>query len=72
MWSRMLDVRRVTKDIINYCRNKHQCRRSLLFQHFDNTCEFNIRPPMATGCLCCDVCAVMCECNNCMCHSFPL
>lgn len=68
-----LDARRVTKDMINYCKNTDQCRRSVLFAHFDNTSKFsNNGQQKPTGCLCCDVCAVACQCNKCMCNSFPL
>ena len=63
-----LDSRRVSKDMINYCRNKDCCRRSLLFSHFEDA------PPKRKpqGCFCCDVCALSCQCDSCTCSIFPI
>ena len=63
-----LDARRVSKDMINYCQNKDQCRRSLLFSHFDSAITEN----EPHGCVCCDVCALSCKCEDCMCSFFPV
>lgn len=63
-----LDSRRVNKDMIEYCRNVDQCRRSLLFSHFDN----NLSTDKPQGCVCCDVCALSCQCDVCMCSTFPV
>lgn len=49
-----LDSRRVSKDMIDYCRNK-DCCRSLLFSHFEDA------PPKGKpqGYFCCDVCTIL-------------
>lgn len=63
-----LDSRRVSKGMIDYCRNKDCCRRSLLFSHFEDA------PPKhkPQGCFCCDVCALSCQCDSCTCSIFPI
>ena len=63
-----LDPRRVSKDMIDYCRNKDRCRRSLLFSHFDNA----LPKDKPQGCFCCDVCALSCQCDDCTCSIFLL
>ena len=63
-----LDHRRVSKDMIDFCRNKDHCRRSLLFSHFDNV----LPKDKPSGCACCDVCALLCHCNDCTCSVFPV
>ena len=66
-----LDKRRVSKEMIKYCQNETQCRRSLLFSNFDSTIA--VKPDEnPTGCLCCDVCAISCQCTNCKCCNFSL
>ena len=49
------------KGMIDYCRNKDCCRRSLLFSHFEDV------PPKhkPQGCFCCDVCALFYQCDSC-------
>ena len=51
-----LDRRRVFNEMIMYCRNKTQCRHSILFSNFDSV---SVAPGTGqdnpTGCLCCDV-----------------
>lgn len=39
--------------MMQYCKNEHECRRTLLFQEFD---EYN-RSDAPSGCMCCDICA---------------
>ena len=63
-----LDVRRVSKDMIHYCQNKDCCRRSLLFSHFDDA----LQESKPHGCVCCDECALSCQCGDCMCSIFPV
>lgn len=63
-----LDSRRVSKDMIDYCRNRDCCRRSLLFSHFDSASPDN-KPQ---GCFCCDVCTLSCQCDECTCKIFPI
>ena len=63
-----LDPRRVSKEMIDYCRNKDRCRRSLLFSYFDNA----LPKDKPQGCFCCDVCALLCQCDDCTCSIFPL
>ena len=67
------DKRRVSKEMIAYCRNKIKCRRSVLFANFDCTTALPGSGHMnPTGCLCCDVCAMSCQCSDCKCNYFPL
>lgn len=47
----------------NYLGNQDQCRRKLLFQKFLAYSEDDCST--VTGCLCCDVCAKVCECEKC-------
>lgn len=63
-----LDSRRVSKDMIDYCRNKDTCGRSILFSHFDDATP-KVKPQ---GCACCDVCALSCQCDSCTCSIFPV
>ena len=43
----------------NYCRNEDRCRREILFADFEKP----ERSP--TGCNCCDVCSLICNCVKC-------
>ena len=53
--------------MLNYSKNTTTCRRSLLFQDFDDyNCAVDI-----LGCMCCDICMATCECGNCSRHAFP-
>ena len=45
--------------IKNYCRNEDRCRREILFADFEKP----ERSP--TGCNCCDVCSLICNCVKC-------
>lgn len=49
------------KAIIQYCRNTQVCRRVALFKEFDYSGHIDV-----TGCKCCDLCAMICECSNCL------
>lgn len=51
----------IEEDIISYCRNKEKCRREVLFRNFDYLPELR----KSLGCLCCDVCAMLCSCSDC-------
>ena len=52
----------VSEPMLNFCLNSKQCRRHLLFQHFDN---FHQIDKPCTPCHCCDVCAAKCSCELC-------
>ena len=48
--------------IVDYCENnEYHCRRHMLFKDFgcDNSC---VKP---IGCKCCDICAIVCDCDLC-------
>lgn len=53
--------------MLNYSKNTTTCRRSLLFQDFD---DYNSTVDIV-GCMCCDICAATCECGYCSRHAFP-
>lgn len=40
-----------------YCKNRNTCRRKILLQHFDPSYE------QTSKCMCCDICALICECT---------
>lgn len=48
-------------EMLNYQKNTSKCRRDVLFQNTDNYHHLD----MGTKCLCCDVCAVSCNCGSC-------
>ena len=48
------------KDMIKYAENSNECRRDFLFRNFDGHSHMDLG-----SCLCCDVCAKSCLCNNC-------
>ena len=53
----------VDDSMTNYCRNTSTCRRQILLEHFnDNVLETE---HTETKCLCCDVCALHCDCVVC-------
>ena len=54
--------RHVGKDMKAYCENSDACRRSVLFQDFD---EYH-HDPVQLGCKCCDICRLNCVCGNCI------
>lgn len=49
------------KGILKYQKNKCTCRRDTLFQDTDNYKHLDF----GTKCMCCDICAKMCECGKC-------
>ncbi|KAL5489364.1 hypothetical protein EMCRGX_G018451 [Ephydatia muelleri] len=53
------DLKKVSKEMKEYCLNKSECRRALLCSYFD--CD----RLSVTGCSCCDICARSCACSNC-------
>lgn len=55
-----LDKRYTTLQMIDYCKNTSVCRRSILYRDFEG-CTATSAPV----CLCCDVCANLCECGHC-------
>lgn len=60
---RDLDKRATSKGMIAYCLNEEKvCRRVLLFSEFES---YNRGSTSCSGCKCCDVCRVECNCNNC-------
>ena len=66
LWSEVDVKSHVCKEMEHFCHNKETCRRALLMSYFD--CPFeNI-----CGCICCDVCALRCKCQNCNPDFFPL
>ena len=52
---------KVTESAKAYGENKSECRRSLLFKDF----LFYGNYTNTTPCKCCDLCALICKCNNC-------
>lgn len=48
------------ESIRNYCQNASVCRRLVLFQDFDYSSNTS-----KNQCICCDLCAMVCECSNC-------
>ena len=55
-----LNKQYTTQHMIDYCTNKSSiCRRKVLFKDFHG-CSFT-----CTGCKCCDVCRLSCECGQC-------
>lgn len=55
------DQQYTSAKMMEYCKNRSECRRELLFRDFD---EYN-RSDVPNGCLCCDVCANKCTCHSC-------
>ena len=51
------------KNLIEYCEGDVSCRRDFLFRDF--SC-FKHDWAINRGCMCCDVCAKSCKCNNCV------
>ena len=56
-------TRHASKQVLNYISNTDKCRRRILFCEFLLFCENDIK---ATGCMCCDICARVCFCSNCV------
>ena len=52
---------KVDEDMKLYVSNVSECRRKVLFSDTDNYEQVQI----ATECLCCDVCARLCDCGEC-------
>jgi len=50
-----------SRQILTYQKNATQCRRDLLFSDTDNYNHLD----MGTKCLCCDICAISCDCGSC-------
>ena len=53
--------RQIEKNMLNYCENDTVCRRDFLLRDFDNY----VHAVIGTECMCCDVCAKKCTCNEC-------
>ena len=49
-------------NVLEYVRNKSQCRRDMLFHEFEN---FD-HSAENQGCKCCDICIKQCECSQCI------
>ena len=49
------------QDMLEYASNNSKCRRDILFSYFD---EYQ-RTFGAPLCMCCDVCAKLCQCLSC-------
>lgn len=45
----------------SYCQNVDVCRREVLFRDFE-IASLSKKP---LGCLCCDICAIVCSCSDC-------
>ena len=57
-----LNRKYASPQIINYCVNEgNVCRRTLLFQEFEDCDDFQTN----SLCACCDVCELKCKCSNC-------
>ena len=54
-----LDRRYTSEQMMEYCRNRVLCGRVILYQGFTDCKLPN------SGCLCCDVCKICCECQKC-------
>ena len=63
---RRSDFKAISKNVKDYCLNGTICRRVMLCSYFGH----DVVP--ASGCACCDVCAVTCQCTNCNCNDFPV
>ncbi len=50
------------EDIVAYCRNATECRRTMILNHFYNN-AIAIKPPKY-ACLCCDICQRKCSCDG--------
>ena len=48
--------------VLEYVRNKSQCRRDMLFHEFEN-CDHSEENQ---GCKCCDICIKQCEWSQCI------
>uniref|UniRef100_A0A1X7UDJ2 DNA 3'-5' helicase n=1 Tax=Amphimedon queenslandica TaxID=400682 RepID=A0A1X7UDJ2_AMPQE len=46
--------------MLDYVKNKSQCRRDMLLSEFENYVHFDEKK----GCRCCDICTKKCQCNN--------
>lgn len=57
------------EDIVAYCRNDTECRRTMILNHFDNS-SVDIKPPKYAH-VCCDICLMKCNCDS-GCHSLAL
>ena len=49
------------ENIVAYCRNTTECRRTMILNHFDNNTA-DIKPPKYAH-LCCDICQQKCICD---------
>ena len=47
--------------MLEYMNNQTDCRRSVLFRNFDTYCT-----PIASKCMCCDICSTSCHCSQCV------
>ena len=54
--------------ILDYCDNETECRRDKLFKNMESYEHVG----MGSKCLCCDICAKLCDCGMCdmKCSSF--
>ena len=54
---------RITSPLmVEYCQNNKSCRRDMLFHDFDDS--DTLEKPCSL-CMCCDICALKCKCENC-------
>lgn len=51
----------VDNDIKEYVSNTSTCRQDILFNDMDSYCHND----MGSKCVCCDICAKVCQCGNC-------
>ena len=56
------DQQLTSAKIMEYCKNRNECQRELLFRDFY---KYNCSDA-PHGCLCCDLCALKCECVSCL------
>ena len=54
----------VDENMLMYCRNSTVCRRQFLLRCYTNQKPVNTFNPVCL-CLCCDICAKQCKCNEC-------
>ena len=57
---RDLSLQFMEPEILSYCKNVELCHRDVLFNNFDYCSKE--RP---VGCSCCDLCLLVCDCDNC-------
>ena len=58
---RELSLPFMDSSMVAYCKNDDTCRREVIFRDFDY-----VKDKSVTDCRCCDLCAMVCECFECL------